>query len=142
MNTVLTNTVPTELLWLSATSLMTALLWVPYIINRMVELRPWPALKNPQPDTEPEAQWALRAMRAHTNAVENLVVFAPLVLAVVVTGASTTATVTACAVYFFARAVHFLVYTAGVPVVRTLAFVTGAGAQVTLALVVLGHGLH
>lgn len=135
------NPVPSELLWLSATALMTALFWVPYVINRMVEDRPWPALQNPQPDTEPEAQWALRAMRAHTNAVENLAVFAPLVLAVVVGGASTSTTATACAVYFLARALHFVVYTAGVPVVRTLAFVTGAAAQVMLALAVLAPTL-
>ncbi len=32
-------------------------------------------------DTTPKAKWARRMMKAHRNAVENLVIFAPLVLA-------------------------------------------------------------
>jgi uncharacterized MAPEG superfamily protein len=39
------------------------------------------ALYTPQAYTRPKAQRAERMMRAHTNVVENLVVFAPLVLA-------------------------------------------------------------
>ncbi len=38
--------------------------------------------------------------------------------------------------YFFARLLHFAVYTVGVPVVRTLAFVAGFIAQVTIALAI------
>jgi uncharacterized MAPEG superfamily protein len=77
-------------------------------------------------------------MRAHQNAVENLVIFAPLVLALQIAGISGAATVSACVVYFFARLGHYVVFTLGIPVVRVLAFVAGVAAQVTLALALLG----
>ena len=73
-------------------------------------------------------------MRAHTNAVENLVIFAPLVLALHATGASTPVTAGACTVYFFARLAHYVIYTLGLPLLRTLAFAIGFVAQMVLAL--------
>lgn len=127
----------TELYWLTLTTLMTGLIWVPYIINRLKEDSPWPALMNPQPDTRPKAQWAERLMRAHANAVENLVVFAPLVLAVQMTGSATATTATACMIYFYARLAHILLYTFGVPLLRTVAFFIGFLCQMTLGLTLL-----
>ena len=127
----------TEITWLTFTLLMTALFWVPYILNRMYEHGIWPALYNPQPDTQPKAQWAERMMRAHTNAVENLVVFAPLVLAIEISGANSQTTATACIIYFFARSAHFILYSFKVPFFRTVAFLVGVGCQVTLALALL-----
>ena len=59
-------------------------------------------------------------MRAHANAVENLVIFAPLVLVAHALSISTGATVFACALYFWARLVYIPVYAAGIPVLRTL----------------------
>ena len=40
----------------------------------------------------------------------------------------------ACAVYFWARLAHLIVYMIGVPVLRTLAFTVGFIAQAVLAL--------
>lgn len=119
------------------TVLMTSLIFVPYILNRMKEHGVWPALWNPQPDKQPRAQWAERLMRAHANAVENLVIFAPLVLALQVLGVSTATTVIACTVYFFARAAHIVFYTFGVPLLRTIVFIIGVACQMALALTVL-----
>ncbi len=126
-----------ELYWLVLTTLMTALIFVPYILNRMQEHGVRPALWNPQPDTRPKAQWAERLMRAHANAVENLVVFAPLVLALQIAGMNTVTTASACMVYFFARLAHVILYTFGVPLLRTLAFAVGVGCQMVLALTLL-----
>ena len=72
-------------------------------------------------------------MAAHANAVENLVVFAALVLAAHAAGVSNGATALACAFYFWARIVHLVAHTLRVPWVRTLAFAVGFGSQVTLA---------
>lgn len=127
----------TELYWLILTALMTALLWVPYILNRMKEMGVWQALWNPHPDPRPTAQWAERLMRAHANAVENLVVFAPLVLALQVTGMNTAMTAGACMVYFITRAAHVLLYTFAVPLLRTVAFLAGFFCQMVLALTLL-----
>lgn len=127
-----------ELFWLTATALITALFWVPYILNRMVEKGLWGALRNPEPDERPRARWADRMMCAHRNAVENLVVFAPLVLTVVILERTNEITAIAALTYFAARSAHFVIYSAGVPLLRTVAFLAGFGAQVALALVALG----
>jgi uncharacterized MAPEG superfamily protein len=60
--------------------------------------------------------------KAHYNAVENLVVFAALVLMLNAAGVSNGTTVMVCNIYFWARLVHLLVYTFGVPWLRTLSF--------------------
>ncbi|MBE9033608.1 MAPEG family protein [aff. Roholtiella sp. LEGE 12411] len=127
----------TELFWLTLTITMTALFWVLYIINRMQEIGVWTALQNPKPDEPPKAQWAHRMMHAHTNAVENLVIFAPLVLTLSATGTSTSLTASATILYFFARAAHFVIYTLGIPFFRTVAFAAGVVAQLTIALTLL-----
>ena len=132
------QTLSPELYWLTITTLMTGLMWVPYILNRLAEKGPLKATWNPRGDTTTRVPWADRMMRAHQNAVENLVIFAPLVLALQISGISSAATVNACVVYFFARLVHYLVFTLGIPVVRVLAFAAGVAAQVTLALALVG----
>ena len=75
-------------------------------------------------------------MFAHDNAVENLIIFAPLVLILNAIDYSTKWTVLACAVYFWSRVAHLIVYTLGLPVFRTLAFTVGFLAQAVLALAI------
>jgi uncharacterized MAPEG superfamily protein len=71
------------------------------------------------------------------NAVENLVVFGALALAVTMTGSSNEVTAAASAAYFWARLVHGVFYTVKLPFVRTLAWITGVGACLTLAYQIL-----
>jgi uncharacterized MAPEG superfamily protein len=40
-------------------------------------------------------------------------------------------------IYVVARLVHYLIYTAGIPVIRTIAFLAGAVATVVIAAVPL-----
>ena len=127
-----------ELYWLTLTCLMTGLLWVPYILQLIVQLGPVQAIWDPTGAHPHDADWALRAKRAHYNAVENLVVFAPLVLVVVLTGRGTALTATAAAAYFFLRLAHYLIHTAAVPVLRTVVFLGGWLCQMILGLTVLG----
>ncbi len=122
----------TELLYLTCVTALTGLLWVPYILDRiavwgLTDTVGYPA--NPKP----QSAWAERLIKAHYNAVENLVVFAALVLAAHAAGVANSATATACVVYFWARVVHAAAYTFAVPWVRTLAFAVGFFAQATLA---------
>lgn len=130
METELTN----ELFWLAATLIMTSLFWVPYILNRMKEQGIWNALYEPHGETKAIAPWAERMMRAHENAVENLVIFAPLVLMLYALGISSEATALACAIYFFARAVHYLAFSLGIPLLRVLTFLIGFSCQLFIAL--------
>ncbi|MEJ6002910.1 MAPEG family protein [Paucibacter soli] len=130
-----------ELYWLAATCLLSALLWLPYVVNRFQELGPPGWQWFPAPDPLPRAAWARRTMRAHLNAVENLVVFAPLALGVVIAGLGSPGTAWACRLYFCARVAHYAVCWAGLPIVpRTLCFLAGVAAQLFLAATLLGAG--
>lgn len=134
----MTHPLSPEVHWLIYTVLMTALFWVPYILDRLGTRGIWKAISSTAPETgETPTMWAKRARSAHLNAIENLIIFAPAVLVASAAGVSTTATQTAAAVYFFARLIHFLVYTLGLPVLRTLAFAAGWAAQIVILVSVL-----
>ena len=123
-----------ELFWLTLTVILTGLLWIPYTLNRCQVRCLGGAMANPSRDAKPHAPWATRLMFAHDNAIENLIIFAPLVLILNAVDYSSKSTVLACAVYFWARVAHLIVYTLGLPVFRTLAFTVGFIAQVVLVL--------
>lgn len=127
-----------ELMWLTLTVILTGVLWIPYILDRIMTRGLMPTLGNPARDDKPQSPWAQRLYFAHTNAVDNLVIFAPLVLILDSIGHSTQTTVIACAVYFWSRLTHAIVYALGLPVVRTLAFFVGFLAQAVLVLAVFG----
>lgn len=126
-----------ELFWLTLTVILTGLLWVPYVLNRIQVRGVTGAMANPSRADKPQAEWANRLMFAHDNAVENLIVFAPLVLILNAADVSTPTTVLACAVYFWSRVAHLIVYTLGLPIFRTLAFCVGFFAQAALAIAIL-----
>jgi uncharacterized MAPEG superfamily protein len=125
-----------ELFWLVFTVAMTGLLWLPYVLDRIMVRGLMPTLANPNPGDKPQSAWAQRMMAAHTNAVENLVIFAPLVLAAQYLSIATPTTAFACALYFWSRLAHVVVYTLGIPVLRTLAFAGGFVAQALLVLAI------
>ena len=126
-----------ELFWLTLTVIMTGLMWLPYILNRCQVRGLGGTMANPSRADKPQSEWANRMMFAHDNAVENLIIFAPLVLILNAADYSSKWTVMACAVYFWARLAHLLVYTFGIPVLRTLTFAVGFLAQVVLALAII-----
>ena len=117
-----------SLIWVVALS---AIMWVPYILNTIMVRGLVNAMGYPD-DPKPLAPWAARMKAAHYNAVENLVVFATLVLVLNAAGISNETTVFACEIYFWARLVHYIVFTVGVPWVRTLSFAVSWVCSVTL----------
>lgn len=132
------TTLSTELYWLTLTVLMTGLMWLPYILNRIIEQGIVCATWDPQGETATKVAWADRMARAHANAVENLVIFAPLVLTVQLTNFNSEFTALACMVYFFSRLTHFVVFTFGVPVLRVITFMVSVAAQLLLVFTLLG----
>ena len=110
-----------ELMSLTWVLTLSAVMWVPYILNMIMVRGLEDAVGYPQ-DPKPLAPWAERMKKAHYNAVENLVLFAALVLMLNALGISNDTTVLASNVYFWARLVHYVVYSAGVPWLRTLSF--------------------
>ena len=126
-----------ELKYLTWTALVTALMWIPYILNTIMVRGLVDAVGYPE-HPKPLAPWATRMKAAHYNAIENLAVFAALVLVADVAGIKNEVTAAACATYFWARIVHLAVYTFGIPWLRTLAFFVGFVCQAVLAWQILG----
>jgi uncharacterized MAPEG superfamily protein len=125
-----------ELFYLALVAALTALLWVPYILDRIAVQGLLAAVGYPD-NPQPQSPWARRMMKAHSNAVENLVVFAPLVLVANALGITGAAIGMSAMVYFWARVVHALSYTLAIPWVRTLAFTAGFLAQGCIAWQIL-----
>ncbi|HAQ50659.1 MAG TPA: MAPEG family protein [Gammaproteobacteria bacterium] len=124
-----------ELYWLTLVTLFTGLLWLPYILQRFANDGFLPTLLGK--GTSNDADWAVRVSKAHKNAVENLVIFAPLVLIVYVTNSATELTAQAAMIYFFARISHALMYALGISILRTFSFLIGVGCQLIFALTFL-----
>ena len=71
-------------------------------------------------DGMPEiAGWGGRAARAHRNMLENLVLFAALVLVAALADKTNAMTLLGAQIFLYARIVYALVYIAGLPWVRT-----------------------
>lgn len=118
-----------ELYWLTLTACFTLLLVFPYAFVRIRNIGFMRLLSNPLPGDDPfDEAWAHRAYRAHMNAVENLVVFAPLAIAVTITNSANEITATACAVYFWARVFHAPFYILNTPYIRFITYFTGVAA--------------
>jgi uncharacterized MAPEG superfamily protein len=66
--------------------------------------------------------WAGRAARAHRNMLENLVLFAALVLVVSVAGRGNAQTVLGAELFLWARLAYAIIYVCGIPWLRTLAW--------------------
>lgn len=125
-----------ELQYLTWVTVITALMWIPYVVNLILVRGLIDAVGYPD-NPRPIAPWATRMKAAHYNAVENLLVFATLVLVAHLAGISNEATVLAAIIYFWARIVHIVAYTFRIPWVRTFAFATGVGCQLTFAVQIL-----
>jgi uncharacterized MAPEG superfamily protein len=132
------TTMKTELLYLTYVAALTGLLWIPYILDRIAVRGVIDTVGYPE-NPKPQSPWAQRLMKAHTNAIENLAVFAALVLAAEVAGVTSSAVATACMVYFWARLIHAVSYTFAMPWVRTLAFTVGFFAQAVIAWQILAR---
>ena len=126
----------TELTYLTWVTTFTALMWIPYVLNLIIVRGLIDAVGYPK-DPKPLAPWAARMKQAHSNAIENLVVFGLLVLAAHAVGVNNDVTALSCVIYFWARVVHLAMHTFGIPWIRTVAFIVGFGCQVTLAWQIL-----
>ncbi len=115
----------TDLTYLAWTALLTAALWIPYIVGQVTTngfLTPQ-NYRDPTPREVP--LWGQRANRAHLNAVEAFAPFAAMVIVAHLAGADNDATAIWAAVFFWARLAHFVVYMLALPYVRTLIFTVG-----------------
>ena len=129
----------TELFYLTLAAALTGLLWLPYIANLLLTHPIKDAVGYPETPLR-MAPWAERLKAAHYNSVENLIVFAALVLVAHAAGISNGATESAALTFFWARLAHALSYTAAIPWVRTISFLIAWGAMACIAWQLLFTG--
>lgn len=81
--------------------------------------------------------WAGRARRAHHNMIENLVLFAALVLIAAAAGKANATTALGAAIFFWARLAYAIVYVIGIPWLRTVLWFVSVIGMIIVALQLL-----
>ena len=114
-----------ELSYLAYTAILTASLWIPYVVAQTVTNGPLRQVNYVDPAQRPLPLWGRRADRAYLNAVESFAPFAALVIIAHVSGRATAMTVFWAMCFFWLRVTHAVVYLLGIPYVRTLVFTLG-----------------
>jgi len=112
----------TDLKYLAFTAILTASLWIPYIVCQVMTNGGLTPKNYLDPAPMPVPLWGLRANRAHQNAVESFAPFAALVLAIHVAGKANSMTAYWAMAFFWLRLAHALVYLLGTAYLRTLLF--------------------
>ena len=122
-----------ELTMLAWSAVLCVLLAFPYTLALIAKLGPMRAVSYPQPTHDDMAPWVQRAKRAHMNMVENLPVFAALVLIAHVAGLLNATTALGAQLFFWARIAMAVGHIGGIPGVRSVAwFVSLAGMAMIL----------
>jgi uncharacterized MAPEG superfamily protein len=81
--------------------------------------------------------WAGRALRAHRNMLENLVLFAALVLTAQAAGRTGAMTALGAQLFFWGRVAYAPIYIVGVPWLRTAVFGVSAAGMVLILVQLL-----
>ena len=110
----------TEILYLVLSAGLCGILWLPYLVERVFNQGLIDTAGYPEKIAEP-AKWAQRSKSAHNNMLENLPIFAILILCLTILEISNANTALAACLFFYARVLHAVVFTLGVPWIRTLA---------------------
>jgi uncharacterized MAPEG superfamily protein len=127
-----------DLRYLAYTALLTAALWIPYVVAQVMTNGFLAAPNYVDPTPRPLPPWGKRADRAHINAVEVFAPFAALVIVVHLAGKASAMTAFWAMFFFWMRLAHAVVYLAGIPYLRTLLFVAGFVAPVGLFWALVG----
>jgi uncharacterized MAPEG superfamily protein len=115
----------TDLKYLAYTAMLTATLWIPYIVAQVKTNGPLTPGNYRDPTPRPEPLWGKRADRAHLNAVETFAPFAALVVVAQLTGRADGMTAFWATSFFWLRLIHAVVYLFAIPFIRTLVFTLG-----------------
>ena len=93
-----------------------------------------PALAGNREGLPPYTGWVGRAYRAHHNMLENLVLFAALVVVAVLSNKTNSTTLLGAQIFLWARVAYALIYLAGIPWLRTLVWLTSVIGLVLIFL--------
>jgi uncharacterized MAPEG superfamily protein len=120
----------TDLRYLAYTAILTASLWIPYIVCQVMTNGPLGPTNYLNPTSRPVPLWGQRANRVYLNAIEVFAPFAALVVVAQLTGKANATTAFWAMVFFWSRAAHAVVFWAGIPYVRTVAFTLAFIAEI------------
>jgi len=123
-----------DMMYLAWTALLTAALWIPYIVSQVMANGLLMPANYRDPTPRPVPLWGQRANRAHLNAVEALAPFAALVIIAHLTGTANEATAMWAGVFFWSRVAHVIAFYLAIPYVRTIVFTAGFVAVVAIFL--------
>ena len=115
----------TDLKYLAFTAILTASLWVPYVVAQVTTNGPLKPQNYLDPTQRPLPLWGKRADRADINAVENFAPFAALVIVAHLAGKANAMTAFWAMSFFWVRLAHAVVYWFAIPYVRTVLFTLG-----------------
>jgi uncharacterized MAPEG superfamily protein len=97
-----------------------------------------PTAAGNQHDLTPWTGWNDRLNRAIRNLIEAIAIFAPIVIAVQISGLNNETTAMGAQIFVIARIAHAVVYTLGVPWVRTAAWFVGVVGIIMVGSPLLG----
>jgi uncharacterized MAPEG superfamily protein len=115
----------TDMKYLALTAMLTATLWIPYILAQVKTNGFLVPGNYRDPTPRPVPLWGKRADRTYLNAVEAFAPFAALVIIAQLTGKANATTACLATAFFWLRLTHAVVYLFGIPYVRTLVFTLG-----------------
>jgi uncharacterized MAPEG superfamily protein len=115
----------TELKYLAFTAMLTAALWIPYIVCQVMTNGFLAAENYVDPVPRAVPLWGKRADRVYMNAVETFAPFAALVILIHLAGKENATTAFLVMAFFWIRLAHAVVYWFGIPFIRTLLFTLG-----------------
>ena len=84
----------------------------------------WP-MAGPRDNLGPPSVWQSRTKRCVDNHREGLILFAPLIIVAALTNTSSELTVYGAQMFFYARVAHAIIYLAGWPYIRPVAWLIG-----------------
>jgi uncharacterized MAPEG superfamily protein len=111
----------TDLTYVALTAMLTAALWIPYIVCQVMTNGFLEPRNYTDPAPRPVPLWGLRAHRAYLNAVECFAPFAALTIVAHIAGKSDGTTFWVAS-FFWLRLAHAVVYWLAIPYVRTIVF--------------------
>src|SRR5882724_10709390 len=120
----------TDLRYLAFTAILTASLWIPYVVAQVMANGFLTPENYVDPTQRPLPLWGRRADRTYVNAVEAFAPFAALVIVVHLAGKANAMTAFWATCFFWLRLAHAAVYLLAIPYVRTLIFTLGYVAVV------------
>lgn len=115
----------TDLKYLAFTAMLTAALWIPYVVCQVMTNGFLQPQNYVDPTPRPVPLWGKRADRTYLNAVEVFAPFAALVVVAHIAGKANAMTAFWAMCFFWLRVAHALVYLLGWPWIRTVIFTLG-----------------